>query len=141
MQSFLRRQQSSLLNKFLQKPCSKQPLTAPCPNHSNPFPLPQTNCHVHMHIPPSKTPTNTKHSFYDCSSKTNFSCSDYVTRAFPNTRLYHPSQARIKAPCNKITGSACLETWTVRGSIPGGDIFPTCPDRPWGLLYNEYSRG
>jgi hypothetical protein len=30
--------------------------------------------------------------------------------------------------------------WTVRGSIPGGgEIFRTCPDRPWGppsLLYN-----
>ena len=32
--------------------------------------------------------------------------------------------------------------WTVRGSNPGwGDIFRTCPDRPWGppsLLYNGY---
>jgi hypothetical protein len=32
--------------------------------------------------------------------------------------------------------------WTVRGSNPGGgEIFRTCPDRPWGppsLLYNEY---
>jgi hypothetical protein len=31
---------------------------------------------------------------------------------------------------------------TVRGSNPGGgEIFRTCPDRPWGppsLLYNEY---
>ena len=30
--------------------------------------------------------------------------------------------------------------WAVRGSNPGGgDIFRTCPDRPWGppsLLYN-----
>jgi len=30
--------------------------------------------------------------------------------------------------------------WTVRGSNPGGgEIFHTCPDRPWGppsLLYN-----
>jgi hypothetical protein len=32
--------------------------------------------------------------------------------------------------------------WTVRGSNPGGgEIFLTCPDRPWGLLsllYNGY---
>ena len=32
--------------------------------------------------------------------------------------------------------------WTVRGSNPGeGEIFRTCPDRPWGpasLLYNVY---
>jgi hypothetical protein len=32
--------------------------------------------------------------------------------------------------------------WTVRGSNPsGGEIFRTCPDRPWGppsLLYNRY---
>jgi len=33
-------------------------------------------------------------------------------------------------------------SWTVRGSNPGGgEIFRTCPDRPWGppsLLYNGY---
>jgi len=32
--------------------------------------------------------------------------------------------------------------WTVRGLNPiGGEIFCTCPDRPWGLpslLYNGY---
>jgi len=32
--------------------------------------------------------------------------------------------------------------WTVRESIPGrGEVFRTCPDRPWGpasLLYNAY---
>ena len=32
--------------------------------------------------------------------------------------------------------------WTVRGSNPGGgQIFRTCPDRPWGpscLLFNGY---
>ena len=32
--------------------------------------------------------------------------------------------------------------WAVRGSNPGGgEIFRTCPDRPWGLpslLYNGY---
>ena len=43
----------SLFNKYLRKPCSKHPLTAPCPNHSNPFPLPQTNCQTHMDVPPS----------------------------------------------------------------------------------------
>jgi hypothetical protein len=33
-------------------------------------------------------------------------------------------------------------SWTVRGWNPGGgEIFRTCPDRPWGpptLLYNGY---
>ena len=32
--------------------------------------------------------------------------------------------------------------WTVRGSkLSGGEVFRTCPERPWGppsLLYNEY---
>jgi hypothetical protein len=29
--------------------------------------------------------------------------------------------------------------WTVRGSNPGGgEFFRTCPDRPWGPLYNGY---
>ena len=35
-----------------------------------------------------------------------------------------------------------LPDWTVRGSNPGGgEIFCTCPERPWGppsLLYNGY---
>jgi len=35
--------------------------------------------------------------------------------------------------------------WTVRGLNPGGgEIFHTCPERPWGppsLLYNGLSRG
>jgi len=38
--------------------------------------------------------------------------------------------------CQLATG------WTVRGSNPGGgEIFHTCPDRPWGppsLQYNGY---
>jgi len=42
----------------------------------------------------------------------------------------------ITAQCRGSTG------WAVRGSNPGGgEIFRTCPDRPWGppsLLYNGY---
>jgi hypothetical protein len=41
-----------------------------------------------------------------------------------------------------IVGIANILGWTVRGSNPGGgQIFRTCPDRPWGppsLLYNGY---
>ena len=39
-------------------------------------------------------------------------------------------------------GIATPKGWKVRGSNPGGgEIFRTCPDRPWGppsLLYNGY---
>jgi hypothetical protein len=39
-------------------------------------------------------------------------------------------------------GIATAYGWTVRGPNPGaGEIFRTCPDRPWGppsLLYNRY---
>jgi hypothetical protein len=41
-----------------------------------------------------------------------------------------------------VVGIALPTGWTVRGSNPGGgEIFRTCPDRPWGppsLLYNGY---
>ena len=41
-----------------------------------------------------------------------------------------------------VVGIANSLGWTVRGSNPGGgEIFRTCPDRPWGppsLLYNGY---
>jgi len=51
------------------------------------------------------------------------------------------------APIGTWAGSSVgiateLTGWTVRGSNPGeGEIFRTCPDRPWGppsLLYNGY---
>jgi len=39
-------------------------------------------------------------------------------------------------------GMATGYDWTVRGSNPGeGEIFRTCPDRPWGppsLMYNGH---
>jgi len=39
-------------------------------------------------------------------------------------------------------GIGMVTGWTVRGSNPGGgEIFRTCPDRPWdrpSLLYNGY---
>jgi hypothetical protein len=40
------------------------------------------------------------------------------------------------------SGQRLATGWTVRGSNPGGgEIFRTCPDRPWGPptpLYNGY---
>jgi hypothetical protein len=51
----------------------------------------------------------------------------------------HNSDDKIPLP---LTFHWLLVVWTVRGSNPGGgDIFRTCPDRPWGplsLLYNGY---
>jgi len=49
-----------------------------------------------------------------------------------------------QAPTGRGPGSVVgiATGWTVRGSNPGGgEIFRTCPDRPWGsrsLLYNGY---
>jgi len=41
-----------------------------------------------------------------------------------------------------VVSIALATGWTVRGPNPGGgEIFHTCPDRPWGppnLLYNGY---
>jgi hypothetical protein len=43
--------------------------------------------------------------------------------------------------CDSSFGINNAMEWTVQGSNPsGGDIFRTCPDRPWGspsLLYSE----
>ena len=43
---------------------------------------------------------------------------------------------------NNYTAAWLATGWTVRGSnYGGGEIFRTCPDRPWGppsLLYNGY---
>jgi hypothetical protein len=42
----------------------------------------------------------------------------------------------------RVAQSVLVTSWTVRGSNPGGgELFRTCPDRPWGppsLLYNGY---
>ena len=52
--------------------------------------------------------------------------------------------SRIYESCGSgsSVGIATGYGWTVRGSNPGGgEIFHTCPDRPWGppsLLYNGY---
>ena len=47
------------------------------------------------------------------------------------------SEARVAQSVRRLATG-----WTVRGSNPGGgEIFRTCPDRPWGppsLLYNGY---
>ena len=51
---------------------------------------------------------------------------------------------KVEVVERKIVRSICGHTtgWTVRGSNPGGgEIFRTCPDRPWGppsLLYNGH---
>ena len=52
------------------------------------------------------------------------------------TWLYHHSRWVAQSVYRLTTG------WTVRGSNPSkGEIFRTCPDRPWGppiVLYNRY---
>ena len=54
-----------------------------------------------------------------------------------NTDLYHELVGRVAQSVERLATG-----WTVRGSNPGGgEIFRTCPDRPWGppsLLYNGY---
>ena len=49
---------------------------------------------------------------------------------------------RLQDRCGPGSVVGIATGWTVRGSNPGGgDIFRTCPDRPWGppsLLYNGY---
>jgi hypothetical protein len=50
----------------------------------------------------------------------------------------------LRVTVSRVTKSVLeLATgWTVRGSIPGrGEIFHTCPERPWdphSFLYNGY---
>ena len=50
---------------------------------------------------------------------------------------YRPTVGRVAQSVQRLATG-----WTVRGSNPGGgEIFLTCPDRPWGppnLLYNGY---
>ena len=54
-----------------------------------------------------------------------------------NANLRHPSRNVLSGP-----GSVAGYSDWLRGSNPGvGDIFRTCPDRPWGppsFLYNGY---
>jgi hypothetical protein len=57
--------------------------------------------------------------------------------------LYNEMPLNVGDVCQKhIYLCYCATGWTVRGSNPGrGQIFRTCPDRPWGplsLLYNGY---
>jgi hypothetical protein len=53
--------------------------------------------------------------------------------------VHHPQG--VSGP-GSVVGIATGYGLTVRGSNPGGgEIFRTCPDRPWGppsLLYNGY---
>jgi hypothetical protein len=57
----------------------------------------------------------------------------------PGFQNIYYSVLHICGPGN-VVGIATV--WTVRGSNPGGgEIFRTCPDRPWGptnVLYNGY---
>jgi hypothetical protein len=52
------------------------------------------------------------------------------------------SGTKLYSGLGSVLGIATAYGWTVRGSNPsGGEIFRTCPDRPWGppsLLYNGY---
>ena len=92
---------ASLLNKFLRQLCSKHQLTAPCPNHSNPFPCRKPTVRsIWTYLPPYAYESEI--FCYDFSSKINFLCFDSVIRVFHISRLTHPSQAWIKVPCNKM---------------------------------------
>ena len=57
---------------------------------------------------------------------------------------FEPTISAGERPAGSFSfGIATGYGWTVRGSNPGGggEIYRTCPDRPWGppsLLYNGY---
>jgi len=59
-------------------------------------------------------------------------------RAIPLLPLWAVRPVQSLSACTRVH----FTDWTVRGSNPGGgEIFHTCPDRPWGppsLLYNGY---
>jgi len=67
------------------------------------------------------------------ASSTNSLLTNYTTSQFP---FLTNNSFPVKILC------CYSRQWTVRGSNPGGgEIFRTCPDRPWGppsLLYNGY---
>jgi hypothetical protein len=79
-------------------------------------------------------------------------CLQPETKTKMNIKWYNwyqnPELKNTKSKCNILWAGIAqslqrLATGlTVRGSNPGGgDIFRTCPDRPWGspsLLYSEY---
>ena len=64
---------------------------------------------------------------------------------YPNGRkesTLHSQPSFTLLSCVAQSVQRLATDWTVRGSNPGGgEIFRTCPDRPWGpnsLLYNGY---
>jgi len=66
-----------------------------------------------------------------------------ATTCYFNIENLHNSLPLIRLVGRRAQSVYRLSTgWTVRGSKPGGgEIFRTCPDRPWGppsLLYNGY---
>ena len=77
-----------------------------------------------------------------------FTCSSYLVRIFNLNIIYFSGKKKILARHLMLVGPVAQSVqllatgWTVRGSNPGGgEIFRTCPDRPWGppsLLYNGY---
>jgi hypothetical protein len=73
-----------------------------------------------------------------------FSPKSGACQIFLNSELCGESYAHVCSILGRVAPSVWrLATgWTVRGSNPGGgEIFRTCPDRPWGppiLLYNGY---
>jgi len=70
-----------------------------------------------------------------------FNC--VITLDFPTLKalLIYVTKRFIVGPVAQSV-QRLVTGWTVRGSNPGGgEIFRTCPDRPWGpnnLLYNGY---
>jgi hypothetical protein len=80
-------------------------------------------------------PDNPEKSINDCKAQTG--CYG-VLRLKRKIRCYHPSSMGPVAQSLQRLATG----WTVWESNPGGgEIFRTCPDRPWGppsLLYNGY---
>ena len=64
----------------------------------------------------------------------------YVPPKMSNQQLYYQSNIYVGQVAQSV--QRLVTGWTVRGSNPGGgEIFRTCPNRPWGppsLLYNGY---
>ena len=75
-------------------------------------------------------------------------CADILLWSEKKKKIYHKRVARNKLLQVHVVGQVAYSVqrlatgWMVRGSNAGvGDIFRTCPDRPWGppsLLYNRY---
>ena len=87
--------------------------------------------YIHLHIPMSTTDYLPKLDFWN----------RFLFQPF--TGISAPKAPVVCVSCrDSVVGIALATSWMDRGSNPGeGEIFCTCPDRPWvppSLLYNGY---